>query len=209
MTVLPKNLSRNDNPLADPNSSRRYKGRASVPRCAPGLLICTFRTTLITDSVTKVPKNKSAESLSAELSEFRMKRILTTKLYTVLMDATIIKHFNITEAIRQFQVAYPGVEPPSNTTISKWKNLLLETGRCLEDRLLMQTVPGEDAEECCRSRGSGTTKPQSNDALSEEVDDSNYCPVNGTEPRIDPTPRSRSPDSIYCRGSLLDGTLGL
>ncbi|KAG8331911.1 hypothetical protein J6590_031155 [Homalodisca vitripennis] len=70
-------------------------------------------------------------------------------------------------------------------------------------------LPGEDAEECCRSRGSGTTKPQSNDALSEEVDDSNYCPVNGTEPRIDPTPRSRSPDSIYCRGSLLDGTLGL
>lgn len=35
---------------------------------------------------------------------------------------------NVTEAIRQFQVAYPGIEPPSNPTITKWKNLLLETG---------------------------------------------------------------------------------
>ena len=28
---------------------------------------------------------------------------------------------NVTEAIRQFQVAYPGIEPPSNPTITKWK----------------------------------------------------------------------------------------
>ena len=34
---------------------------------------------------------------------------------------------NVTEAIKQFQVAYPGIEPPSNPTITKWKNLLLET----------------------------------------------------------------------------------
>lgn len=35
---------------------------------------------------------------------------------------------NVTEAVRQFQIVYAGVEPPSKPTITKWKNRLLETG---------------------------------------------------------------------------------
>ncbi|KAG8278313.1 hypothetical protein J6590_023761 [Homalodisca vitripennis] len=64
---------------------------------------------------------------------------------------------NITETIRQFQVAYPGVEPSSNPTITKWKNLLLETGSIVNK----YSRGSNDEREVCASMLCYPGKPKS------------------------------------------------
>lgn len=66
---------------------------------------------------------------------------------------------NVTEAIRQLQVAYPQIEPPSNPIITKWKNLLLDTGSVVKKYSRRSNEEREDL--VCASMLRSPGKPKS------------------------------------------------